>query len=287
MQIGFFSAIFHDQPVESVSDWATKHGFESIEIDFKSHISTPAETGNVVSHIRDSGLTVSSIALIGSLLDSNAEAERRHRELAKQLLSAASAANVPAVVLFPGKNESLSEAENYKDLAGYFELLINETSSSTTKILLENWPGTHRNSIATTPEGWQKFFEIIPSVRVGLEFDPSHLLFQGIDVQSAIAEAAERVALVHAKDAQLYPNRVQKCGYFGAWWTYRLPGRGELDWSKFLTSLEGIGYHGILVIEHEDGEYGWKSGPLDLRREGLVRAHENLRLAISEAGADH
>jgi sugar phosphate isomerase/epimerase len=283
MQVGFFSAIFHDQPIEDVSDWAAKYGFESIEIDFRNHIRTPAETGKVVGYVRDSGLGISSIALIGSLLDSNVQAERRHRELARELLSAAAAASVPAVVLFPGRNESLSEDENYWNLAGYLESLANETSSAKTKVLLENWPGIHRNSVATTPEGWQKLFELVPSVRVGLEFDPSHLLFQGIDVQRAIADATGRVVLVHAKDAELYPDRVQKCGYFGAWWAYRLPGRGQLDWSKFVKSLKAIGYDDALIIEHEDSEYGWKGGPLDLRRAGLVHAHETLRLKINEA----
>jgi sugar phosphate isomerase/epimerase len=87
----------------------------------------------------------------------------------------------------------------------------------------------------------------------------------------------ERVFLIHAKDAKLHPEKVQSEGYYGAWWNYRLPGLGDVDWNNFLGALRRSQYSGPLIIEHEDFQFGFPSGDLELRKDGLRRSRELLR----------
>jgi len=277
MKIGFYTAVFPDLPIEAVADWAAREGFDCLEIDFNRHIADSVKLGKVVETVRKVGLEVSSITLFGFLLTSDRSQQEKIRKTAKSLVLAASAAEVFATVFFSGRDESLPVAENYKSLADFLKLLEEESSPGATKIALENWPGFHKNSIATTPEGWRTLFGSLESARIGLEFDPSHLLIQGIESLAAYAEVQERVFLVHAKDAKLHSEKVQSEGYYGAWWNYRLPGLGDLDWNNFLGTLSQSQYPGPLIIEHEDFQFGFPAGDLELRKDGLRRSLELLR----------
>jgi sugar phosphate isomerase/epimerase len=276
MKIGFYSAVFPDLSIEEVADWGAGEGFNCLEIDFNRHIVDSTKIEKVVGTVRQAGLEVSSITLFGTLLTSDRSQQERIRETAQNLVLAASAAEVFATVFFSGRDESLSAADNYESLADFLKLLEEKSSPGATKILLENWPGFHKNSIATTPQGWRTLFARLESTRIGLEFDPSHLLIQGIESLSAYAEIQERVFLIHVKDAKLHPERVQSEGYYGAWWNYRLPGLGDLDWNNFLGTLKRSQYSGPLIIEHEDFEFGFPAGDLELRKDGLRRSRELL-----------
>jgi sugar phosphate isomerase/epimerase len=121
---------------------------------------------------------------------------------------------------------------------------------------------------------------MVKSPDVGLEFDPSHLLWQGIDPSQAAREFGKRIFLLHAKDTKLFRDRIQDVGYCGRWWEYRLPGRGEMDWRQFLGGLAG--YTGFISIEHEDTEFGWPNGPVELRKEGLLKGLATLRESLRE-----
>jgi sugar phosphate isomerase/epimerase len=93
---------------------------------------------------------------------------------------------------------------------------------------------------------------------------------------------ADRVFLAHAKDTEIFADRLQQVGYFGAgWWTYRLPGRGRIDWQRWLTLLHAEGFDGTVSIEHEDVEWGWPGGTVERRKEGLIEARRVLAGAIS------
>jgi sugar phosphate isomerase/epimerase len=96
-------------------------------------------------------------------------------------------------------------------------------------------------------------FEAVPSDALGLEFDPSHLVWQQIDYLDALYHFRDRIYHVHAKDTEIVPSVLAKVGIFGSgWWRYRIPGLGIVDWSAFLSALYEIGYDGGVAIEHED-----------------------------------
>jgi len=284
MKFGFYTAVFGDLSLQEVAEWAKQAGFDGVEIDVARHVNDPVNTTSAVEMVRNAGLEVCALTVFGNLLDQNAGERNRVRDLVKRALAEATEADVPALVVFPGRNETISEDENYHDVAEFLDTLA-AGSLSETKILIENWPGRHKNYIATSPQGWRKLFSMVKSSHVGLEFDPSHLLWQGIDPYRAVHEFGNRIFLLHAKDTKLFRERIQDFGYCGNWWEYRLPGRGEMDWSLFLNHLKReTGYSGFISIEHEDAEFGWPKGSVQRRKEGLLTALATLRKGLKDLG---
>jgi sugar phosphate isomerase/epimerase len=140
------------------------------------------------------------------------------------------------------------------------------------RIAIENCPqiyGYHVaiGNIGYSPEMWEAMFDAVPSAVVGLEFDPSHLVFLQIDYLKALRDFGDRVYSFHAKDTEISQERLGRYGYLGrqlkrdeekmwyggpGWWRYRMPGWGQVDWPGIMRVLADVGYAGPLIIEHED-----------------------------------
>jgi sugar phosphate isomerase/epimerase len=118
----------------------------------------------------------------------------------------------------------------------------------------------------------------VPSTAVGLEYDPSHLYWQGIDYLAAIHRFADRLVFAHAKDTEVMQDRLGQAGIYGSgWWRYRLPGLGELDWEAIAGALAEVGYRNGIVIEHEDPVF---SG--ERFEEGLAIGLKYLRQVLKQ-----
>ncbi|MEF0943968.1 sugar phosphate isomerase/epimerase family protein [Rhizobium sp. BR 362] len=281
MKIGFYTSTFNDRPFEEVADFAKEAGFDAIEIDVRGHIKTPDRVANAVAVARDRGLFVASITLTGNQLDADMDRRAELRGITLEFAHAVSEADVPIFVIFPGRNDDAGEEENYDSFADHVNALIATTEASGLTFAIENWPGPKDNFVGTTPHGWTQLFERIKSPRFGLEFDPSHLLRIGVDPFAALAGVRDRIAILHAKDTAIDAERLQAVGYHGkGWWQYRLPGKGMLDWDKFLRQAKSYGFDGTLSIEHEDAAYGWPSKDLSARKEGERLGLSFLRDAL-------
>lgn len=283
MQIAFFTAIMGDQPIEEVAQWAAGAGFDSLELDMGRHAGgDAAQARKAVQAVRRAGLEVSTITCFGNLLDADRAARERIRAVVRAAVDTAAELGVGQVCTFPGRDDAASEDDNYSQLAEYYASLAEHAAMGRVTVILENWPGPRVNYVATTPAGWARLFSLVPAANLGLNFDPSNLVWQGIDHEQALRAVAGRVFLAHAKDTEIFPDRLQQTGYFGAgWWTYRLPGRGRIDWRRWVSLLREVGFDGVMSIEHEDREYGAMSGPLDRRRDGLLEAQRVLRAAMA------
>jgi sugar phosphate isomerase/epimerase len=282
MKIAFYTSTLGDQPVQEVIRWAKATGFDGIEIDVNRHLSGPESPGTIIELARGGQLEVPSITLFGNLLHSDPAERERIRSRARGIAQEAIDAKVPVLVLFAGRNETADEESNYQDIAGFLSELAALRTDGSFRIALENWPGMHKNFVATTPQGWEKLFSKIKYPNVGIEFDPSHLLWQGIDPYQAAIEFRDRIFLLHGKDTKLFPERVQSVGYGGNWWEYRLPGRGELNWKQFLTFAQTkLGFDGYVSIEHEDREYAWPDGDAETRKKGFAYGLSQLRQALA------
>jgi len=116
-------------------------------------------------------------------------------------------------------------------------------------------------------------FKVIPSKALGLEFDPSHLVFQFIDYLDAARKFGSRIYHTHCKDTEILYDRLGYVGYTGeGWWRFRMPGLGDVDWKRLITTLQDVGYDYVLSIEHEDPLYHGEEG----FRKGLVVARRHL-----------
>jgi sugar phosphate isomerase/epimerase len=192
---------------------------------------------------------------------------KERREQTRAYAQAIAAAGVPTFVIFPGRDRAVSDDDNYRNFADHALSLLADTG--TLSIAFENWPGMDDDFIATTPGGWAKLFALAPDRRLGLEFDPSHLIRLGIDPFAALEGVRDRIKILHGKDTSIDKAALQQVGYHGTgWWRYVLPGRGLLDWPKFLSAAKSYGFDGVVSIEHEDSDLGWPKKDLEARREG-------------------
>jgi sugar phosphate isomerase/epimerase len=130
------------------------------------------------------------------------------------------------------------------------------------RIGIENCPHVHTEhgiqigNVVYSPELFEMFFDAVPSTAVGLEYDPSHFYWLGIDYLQVIRDFAERMVYVHAKDTEILAERLARVGIYGqGWWRYRMPGLGQIDWQAIANNLREIGYDAGMVIEHEDPVY--------------------------------
>ncbi|AVC46317.1 sugar phosphate isomerase/epimerase (plasmid) [Rhizobium leguminosarum] len=282
MKIGFYTSTFNDRPLEEVVDFAASAGFDAIEIDVGGHIKTPDRVEAAVALARSRDLFVSSITYFGNQLDADRAKREALRAKTAEFAGAIGEAGVPIFVIFPGRDDTASDEANYDDFADFANGLIAQTQSYGLTFAIENWPGPKDNFIGTTPRGWRELFQRISDPRFGLEFDPSHLIRIGVDPYQAMATVKDRIAILHAKDTAIDPERLQAVGYHGkGWWQYKLPGLGQIDWPRFLRQARGAGFDGTLSIEHEDAAYGWPGKDLAARKDGERLGLDYLRNVLS------
>jgi sugar phosphate isomerase/epimerase len=139
----------------------------------------------------------------------------------------------------------------------------------------DEWPGG--KNLAISPAVWRRMYEEIPSGSFGLNYDPSHLVWQQMDEVAPIREFADRIFHVHAKDVRVHRDRLDQVGILAhplEYHTPKLPGLGDVDWSGFFAALTDTGYRGPVCIEVEDRAY---EGSLEDRKRSLVQSGRFLR----------
>jgi sugar phosphate isomerase/epimerase len=171
-----------------------------------------------------------------------------------------------------------------------FREIVDYAGERDVKIIIENcvmegWhPDGYPGNLAYSPELWEWMF----SLGLYLNWDPSHLIWLGVDPAPTIAPYADRIVHAQAKDAQILPGRVDRYGFFGkaagrkdpwdnGWWRYRVPGRGQVDWGAVVDALYENGFTGTLSVEHEDPVW---SGDETRVKQGLEIAYRTLRPLI-------
>jgi sugar phosphate isomerase/epimerase len=136
----------------------------------------------------------------------------------------------------------------------------------------DEWPGG--KNLAVSPAIWRKLFAEFPD-HLGLNFDPSHLVFQFIDCARAIREFGKKFVHVHAKDTRVDVDKLYEVGALGlGWHTPKLPGLGDVAWGPFFSALTDSGYRGPVCIEVEDRAY---EKNFDDRLRSLRQSHQYLK----------
>lgn len=118
---------------------------------------------------------------------------------------------------------------------------------------------------------------------LGANFDPSHLIWQGMEPAAVIRALSDAIFHVHAKDTRLDKYNIARTGVLDTKpysdeihrsWIFRSVGYGndELYWKDIVSNLRLVGYDHVLSIEHEDS--------LMSQNEGLSKAVEMLKRVI-------
>ena len=112
-------------------------------------------------------------------------------------------------------------------------------------------------------------FADIPSPNFGLNYDPSHMIWQIMDEVAPIRAFADRLIHIHAKDVRIDREALDRHGimaYPKLWHTPKIPGLGDVRWGAFFGALSDAGYDGPVAIEVEDRAF---EGSLERRRDSL------------------
>lgn len=186
---------------------------------------------------------------------------------------------------FSGGMEGASMEDQAKALADVFnENYLPVCEKLDISMGWENYPCP--TNFATVPAAWEKVFDQVPSPRLGLEFDPSHLVRQYIDYARAAWDFKDRIRSVHAKDTEIIEPILQQVGIHGkGWWRYRIPGQGRIDWPKFITVLLQARFSGGMAVEHEDPFWDEPPGNRSqefpqARKDGFILAERFLRMYL-------
>lgn len=235
-----------------------------------------AEADKAKAMLDQHGLSISAVAVYWSLPE---PAEER-TDAYKLYIKFCQELGVDCIAAMAGGDPAKGLDENLDTWQSVFREVAPVAEDAGVKIAFENWPGLRGSfppigsiNFAFNPMAWEKMFERVASPSLGLEFDPSHLVWQGIDWAAQLVRWADRIHHVHAKDTEILEDRLRADGFFsGGWWRYRLPGYGRVDWRKFTSLLKENGYDGAICVEHEDPVF---SG--DRRVEGLRKAYATLK----------
>lgn len=299
MKLGFLTACFPGEKLEDIVSWASKAGFQSLEVACwpsaagkdrayagTSHIDVADLDEKKAKHLknlfREAGIIISSLAYYPNNLDPDLKRRALYHAHLKKVIDAASILDVNLVGTFAGRVPELTIEENLRIFRDVFPPLVEYARKKNVKLMLENCPMMYTwpsgTNIAFSPPIWEEIFKIISSKNLGLNYDPSHLLWQEIDYIDPIKSFAKRIFHVHAKDTEILYDKLSHVGIFGKhWWRYRMPGLGLIDWSKFISSLAEAGYDGVISIEHEDPVW---EGTLEKVRKGLLLAKKHLEQFI-------
>ena len=296
MKLGFVSAIFPDLTLDEVFGFAAQAGYSSVEVMCwppgkaerryagVTHLDVDQlDAGLVRELVAKHGVAISSLGYYPNLLAADrAEAEAAVAHL-HRLIDAAAELRLGVVNSFVGRDPSLTVEANWPRFLETWRPIIEHAEAEGVRVGIENcpmlfgpdeWPGG--KNLATSPPIWRRMFEAIPSPCFGLNYDPSHLLFQGMDYLAPLVEFRDRIFHVHAKDVRVDRKALEEHGvlaYPKLWHTPKLPGLGEIRWGAFLGTLAEAGYDGHVAVEVEDRAF---EGTLARRKESLVLSRRHL-----------
>lgn len=278
MKLGFVSAILDTYSFEEVIDFASSHGFECVEMACwprgkaerryagVSHINVDDMSDENVAYIKDycakKNVEISSLAFYPNTMDEDLKKREANIEHLKKVIVASHKLGVGMVTTFIGRMQSKNVEENIEEFKKVWPPIIKFAEENDVKVAIENcpmlfgyeqWPGGQ--NLFTTPAIWRKCFEIIPSKNFGLNYDPSHFVWQMIDYIKPIYEFKDRIFHVHYKDIKVYRDKLNDCGIMAtplSFMSPKLPGLGDVDWGKYVSALTDIGYEGYTCLEIED-----------------------------------
>ena len=282
LDLGFVSAILPNKTLDEVLDFAHKEQFTCVEIMCwpSTNLDTRRYAG--VSHIAVDNLNseelsqlkakieahptkISALGYYPNPMDADENKAIFYREHIKKVIRAAAALGIQNVNTFIGRDFTKNVAYNIAKFKEVWPEIIALADSLDIKIGIENcpmfftddeWPGG--KNLMTTPKIWDQLFDIIPSPNFGLNYDPSHMVFQMMDYLYPIYAYKEKLHHIHLKDVKVYQDKLNRVGILANPLEYhspKIPGQGDIHWGKFISALNDVRYRGPIVIEVEDKAY--------------------------------
>lgn len=278
LDLGFVSAILADKSFEEVIEFAAVNRFRCVEMMCwpvgkaerryagVTHINVDELNDEKVAQIKSilekHQIYISGLGYYPNPLDANENQAEVYIEHIKKVIQAAAKLGIPVVNTFVGRDPLKSMEENLEKFSEVWPGIIKVAEENNVKIGIENcpmlftrdeWPGG--KNLATTPAIWKRMFEIIPGPNFGLNYDPSHLVWQQMDEVQPIYDFSEKLFHIHLKDVKVYRDKLNKVGIMAYPLDYhspKIPGLGDVNWRGFFSALTSVKYRGPVCIEVED-----------------------------------
>lgn len=281
MELGLLTAILGDLTFKEVVEYASKRGFAGLEVACwpsgkaerryagVSHIEINDLTEEKIKEIKklcaDNNIAISALSYYPNILDNDREKAKACEKHLIELIYAAKKLDVNVVGTFIGRDQTKSVEYNMNEFSAIWPEIVKEAEKNNVKIAIENcpmlftdneWPGGQ--NLASSTEILRRMFDIIPSRYFGLNFDPSHYVWQQMDYIKPLYEFKEKIFHVHLKDIKVDYTKLRDVGVLATPLQYmspKIPGHGDVDWPSFINALYDIGYDGYAALEIEDKDY--------------------------------
>ena len=281
MTLGFVSAILPDLSLKEVVQFTADNDFATIELMCwpkgkaerryagVTHVDVVGFNKEAADGVNDlvssAGLTISGLGYYPNPLTPDKEEAQVYTDHLKAVIQAAELLGVGVANTFIGRDWTKSVGDNWPRFKEVWPPLIKFAEDHGIKIGIENcpmaftedeWPGG--KNLAHTPAIWRRMFEEIDSDNFGLNYDPSHMIWQHMDYLKPMREFTAKLFHIHAKDVRVDKHKLDEVGIMApplAFHAPKLPGLGDINWGQFFSVLSDVGYDGPVCIEVEDRAY--------------------------------
>lgn len=278
MKLGIVSAIFDELEFEEMIESVHDLGYSCVEVACwpkgeserryagVCHIDVDNLDDDNIKEIKDiclkNEVEISSLAFYPNNLDGDLEKRKYNLNHLKKVIKASALLDINLVTTFIGRDQFKTIEENIEEFKKEWPSIIDFASENKVKVAIENcpmlfdlgqWPGGQ--NMFTSVVIWRKLFEIIDSPYFGINFDPSHFIWQQMDYISPIYEFKDKMFHIHFKDIKILKDKLKEVGVLAYPLDYmlpKIPGLGDVNWSKFVSALTDIGYNGYACVEVED-----------------------------------
>ncbi len=299
MQLGFVSAILPNESLEQLFATAVTIGYKYIEVMCwppsqaerryagVTHIDVlsldNARVASIQNLVQTTGVQISGLGYYPNCLSPDLGESERSVEHLMQVIQAAPKLGLTQVNTFIGRDFTKGVDDNWNRLLTTWKPIVDLAEKCNVRIGIENcpmlfgedeWPGG--KNIATSPAIWRRLFRDLGSPNLGLNYDPSHMVFQCMDYLNPMREFIDRIFHIHAKDVRIDRHKLNDVGVFAhpkLYHTPKLPGLGEINWGQFFSVLGDAGYQGPVCVEVEDRIY---EGTVAERVESLAQSYRYL-----------
>lgn len=303
MKLGFVSAILPELSFEELIDYASDQGFDCVEVCCwpvgkaerryagVTHIDVDtldeSKADDINQYLWKRNVTISSLGYYPNPLDPDKTKSDFYISHIKKVIVASQRLGINQINTFIGRDQFKSVDENFEQFRIVWKPLIEFAEKYGVKVGIENcpmlftmneWPGGH--NLASSPVIWRRMFNEIKSEYFGLNYDPSHLLWLQMDYIRPIYEFRSKLFHIHLKDTKVFREKLNDAGIMATSLEFhspKLPGLGDIDWGKFVSALNDIGYQGPACIEVEDKAF---ENSLTDRKYSLVLSKRYLKQYI-------
>lgn len=280
MKLGFITSILDGWTYEELMDTAAEMGFSCVEaacwpagkaerryagvshIDAERVLLDDAYCRHILDYSAQKGVTISSLAFYPNTLDGDLTRRKANIDHLKNVIRASAKLGICMVTTFIGRDQNKNLEENLQLVEQVWPEIIRLAEDCKTKIAIENcpmlfgpeqWPGGQ--NLMCTPAIWKAVFDRLPSDYLGLNYDPSHFVWQMMDYIAPLYTFRDKIFHVHFKDIKILRDRLNQVGILAYPLDYmspKIPGLGDVNWGQYVSTLTDIGYDGFACIEVED-----------------------------------